>query len=748
MTADPVATFALGNIARSPGDSTGNNSSKSMELEAFWAPFLLLHLGGPDTITSYSREDNELWSRRLLEFLFQVVTAIYVFMRSLRKHPLSLLAIPMLITGILKYGERTLVLKLSSAKKLKDSLYPAPDPGPDILGRDTVLDMDTVTQMGTSTDLVPVRIEKSECSNPKDDYLASHFLFKRFRYLFADLVLGYHEQKESYDIIRIRSAAEAFKLVAIELGFMYDVLYTKATIVYSKFGILLRCIYLFSHIFVSVFFLIIIQKHAYPTIDVCITCVLLFGAVVLEIFSFIALVLFSDWSKLWWTKLKNAKRVSTSCCNCLLAINSKRWSRSMGQKNLISYCLERVSVRSFQNVFGINELWSLTWKDVNDDLQEFIFKQLLNKGKKIEEGGFTVELCKEFLAQRGDYALSERFCLDEFRWSTLDVEFDHSLLLWHIATDLCYYSDFNEDDPDNLHPKCKIISKYLSDYMLYLLIMCPNMLPKGFGEMRYRDTCAEAVRFFQKTVSRASHRSDKSSKIRKACRNILQVNTDSSLERKKGDKSKSVLFFGCRLAKQLQALEFEEDGMNNIEEKWEMISEFWVEMLAYAGSLCEWKEHGQQLRKGGELITHVSLLITHLGLSEKYQVRSRLGIWSAFFAEMLAVIIVIEIASSKEWLSVWLDCDSVSVVYCLLNPNYQPPWKLYVAGIIVALYHAMYQDTGFELLSRRLVKQLQALEVEDDGMNNIEEKWEMISEFWVEMLAYAGSRCEWKEHVQ
>ncbi|XP_031284297.1 uncharacterized protein LOC116143020 [Pistacia vera] len=385
MTADPVATFALGNIARSPGDSTGNNSSKSMELEAFWAPFLLLHLGGPDTITSYSREDNELWSRRLLEFLFQVVTAIYVFMRSLRKHPLSLLAIPMLITGILKYGERTLVLKLSSAKKLKDSLYPAPDPGPDILGRDTVLDMDSVTQMGTSTDLVPVRIEKSECSNPKDDYLASHFLFKRFRYLFADLVLGYHEQKESYDIIRMRSAAEAFKLVATELGFMYDVLYTKATIVYSKFGILLRCIYLFSHIFVSIFFLIIIHKHAYPTIDICITCVLLFGAVVLEIFSFIALVLFSDWSKLWWP-------------NVTEAYNQNNFTR-------------------------------------------------------------------------------------------LDIKI-HEL----------------------------------------------------------------------------------------------------------------------RLPKQLQVLEFDEDGMNNIEEKWEMISEFCVEMLAYVGSHCEWKEHVQQLRKGGELITHVSFL--------------------------------------------------------------------------------------------------------------------------------------------
>ncbi|KAB8094794.1 hypothetical protein EE612_022137, partial [Oryza sativa] len=33
-------------------------------LVAFWAPFFLLHLGGPDSITAYELEDNQLVTRR------------------------------------------------------------------------------------------------------------------------------------------------------------------------------------------------------------------------------------------------------------------------------------------------------------------------------------------------------------------------------------------------------------------------------------------------------------------------------------------------------------------------------------------------------------------------------------------------------------------------------------------------------------------------------------------------------------
>ncbi|KAJ6339450.1 hypothetical protein OIU77_007420 [Salix suchowensis] len=117
-----VATVALGNLARSQGDSSGDGSKKANNsIQAFWAPFLLLHLGGPDTITAYSIEDNELWLRHLLGLVVQVGVAFYVFLRSWGSGILQIIAIPMFIAGITKYSERTWVLWSSCSKSLRNS---------------------------------------------------------------------------------------------------------------------------------------------------------------------------------------------------------------------------------------------------------------------------------------------------------------------------------------------------------------------------------------------------------------------------------------------------------------------------------------------------------------------------------------------------------------------------------------------------------------------------------------------------
>ena len=130
----------------------------------------------------------------------------------------------------------------------------------------------------------------------------------------------------------------------------------------------------------------------------------------------------------------------------------------------------------------------------------------------------------------------------ELKWSTIDVEFDHSLFLWHIATQLCYYEDIRGDCSSIILDGCCKISLCLSDYMLYLLVMCPNMLPQGIGEIRFRDTCAKATRFFKQR-----------SKVDEACHELYLVDTQS-IEKVKGDKTKSVLLYGFKLAQDLQSL--------------------------------------------------------------------------------------------------------------------------------------------------------------------------------------------------
>ena len=81
----------------------------------------------------------------------------------------------------------------------------------------------------------------------------------------------------------------------------------------------------------------------------------------------------------------------------------------------------------------------------------------------------------------------------------------------------------------------------------------------------------------------------------------------------KEDRSKSVLFDACKLATSLKKHYGKED-------MWKLVSQVWLEMLFYAASHCGWSDHAQQLRRGGELLTHVWLLMAHFGLTEQFQI--------------------------------------------------------------------------------------------------------------------------------
>ncbi|GKV40320.1 hypothetical protein SLEP1_g47980 [Rubroshorea leprosula] len=104
LLADWVATFTIGLMLR----------AERSDIVAFWAPFLLLHLGGPDTITSFSLEDNELWIRHLLGLILQVSSTMHVILQSLTHNKLWLPTLLILIAGVIKYAERNGAFYLAS----------------------------------------------------------------------------------------------------------------------------------------------------------------------------------------------------------------------------------------------------------------------------------------------------------------------------------------------------------------------------------------------------------------------------------------------------------------------------------------------------------------------------------------------------------------------------------------------------------------------------------------------------------
>ncbi|KAL5758314.1 hypothetical protein ACOSP7_020925 [Xanthoceras sorbifolium] len=434
LMADWVATVALGNLASMQGDSTADSSTnkkKNSNLQEFWAPFLLLHLGGPDTITAYSLEDNELWLRHLLQLFVQVGVAFYIFLRSLSNSALTFIAIPVFISGIIKYGERNFVLRSVSNKYFKNYVL-------------STFDDDLIVPAG------------NDGINREDLHLVqAYFLFQRVEIFFAELILSTHERRRIYSIIEDMSAVEAFKAIEIELGFMYDVLYTKATIIYTRLGIFLRFLSFACSLSTLVLFFVIVNIRDHSQVDISISYSLLLGAFLLEIYAFFILF-FSDWTNLWFIKLKKShdnpilkafdnhfRRFASRCRS--LFIKPRKWSRSIRQYNLITTSwrksMQPTYIGWIQKLPFMGELlekWlHLTWTYVNvKDLQETIFSSLKVKGDMIDKDDVAYnQLRDEMLAQRGAFVLEKIYRIDTgFSWCTAGMRFTDSIVIWHIAT--------------------------------------------------------------------------------------------------------------------------------------------------------------------------------------------------------------------------------------------------------------------------------------------------------------------------
>ncbi|XVF58359.1 hypothetical protein PTKIN_Ptkin07bG0060100 [Pterospermum kingtungense] len=250
--------------------------------------------------------------------------------------------------------------------------------------------------------------------------------------------------------------------------------------------------------------------------------------------------------------------------------NDKRWSRVIAQYNILNSCITKKKTkwwwRVVQKLLGIND--EIKKQEVDDELKEFIFTQLTKRAENSCDYMEDNESRKKRLNCRGDRVLEEKNCLADLKWSIIDAQFANSIFIWHIATELCYYAD-------NMLPKAIGLIGNKSDSAKYLLMNYYNYENK---EETYEEL----------------------------------------LKLREGGGSDILLLSGSKLAYQLQNLKPQNEGNWGHKEKWEMMDQVWMELLTYAACHCGWKEHGQHLRNGGELLTHVCVLMVNLGLGELF----------------------------------------------------------------------------------------------------------------------------------
>ncbi|KAK9230594.1 hypothetical protein WN944_023566 [Citrus x changshan-huyou] len=629
LLADWVANFGVGLITERARDTPDHSKqlAENNELLAFWVPFLLSHLGSPDTITAFALEDNEFWPRHLFGFIFQVVAAVYVFLLTLPGNKLFIPTILMFIAGVIKYFERILALYLASVEKFRDS---------------------TLRELAEHYQKRDIVIKKDRC------YLeVGCQYFKIFKGILLELMSNFKRVNFAGPFFGDFSPEDALGIIEVELNLVYEVLYTKI-------------------------------QHGFFEFDVCVTYALFLGAIALDIISFFFLI-FSDWTLGALrngdneSRLGNFKNRIASILHRFIILKSprwhshsgggesevldtpfllRRWSGSVAGLSWITYWVKAPPSRVqkvdsylhlliidfihrsgvhkiFEDItiatnkliqflriykiialldfnleklvalFGLGDVLfdiriktSISHEPLTKELWRFIFDEMKRKAQYADDPEVGI---KRIFSATGDCTLQEfdtngdlMAFMRNMSATYRDFSLIESVIIWHVATELLYYTAEKVSNEKTYN--ARELSKILSDYMLYLLQLKPALLNStaSFSKFRLRDTCVEAKKFFEE-------KSLKPNPVKFACEKIM-------LEFNAWEVLLSVLNDAIKLANELQKLEKDM--------KWELVSKVWVELLSYGASHCRPKTHAQQVTSGGELITFVWLLLLHFDLVE------------------------------------------------------------------------------------------------------------------------------------
>ncbi|CAL4889136.1 unnamed protein product [Urochloa decumbens] len=567
LGADFVAVYALGFLSRQQDNSTGemNTLKETHQLAFFWAPFLLAHLGGQDTITAFAIEDNNLWLRHLLNLIVQVMLASYVFWKSTGWHNLQILVpgIFMFVSGIIKYGERTYALKCGSLKNT-EGLPPRGNEKqpPDLRQDDMYLGV-----VGFALRSAPVvRNFFAGCNLVQ--FMATNV---DYMCLFGEL-----------DGRQL--------LLKIEIGMLYDDLYSKAMVLRKRIGLILRCISQISAVVAFVLF-IVSNKQRYRRADIAVTYVLFIGGFLVE-FCAIAVVVMSPWT--WgWLESRKCHKLARICW-LLLSNNIRRlekrmmWPNSMGQYNILNYVgfdqswlskQIQMLIRMTANIFGAGKERHLWVSKLLDSKSIQVDREILQSVTQYVDGVHS-ELTSDGSGRPYHQWPNLHPLLEKLQSLSMD-DFGLVIVFMHALTEV-HLSTYNP--PGDMAASIGVCRK-LSNYMLYLLVTHPEMLP-------VTGSVETTLEYFVTKVTEY------------------------------GDGGKDTIMRGIRKLLEdlmdLQAIQPNEDTLQEIRD-------FWLRLLLFAAGKSRGETHAAQLAVGGELLTLTWLLMAHLEMGDSWPLRIELG---------------------------------------------------------------------------------------------------------------------------
>ncbi|XBJ05949.1 hypothetical protein VPH35_024635 [Triticum aestivum] len=521
---------------------------QALTLPFLWPPFLL-HLGGPDSITAFSIEDNNLWTRQLINLMFQLGLALYVFWKSfdLLDSQLIIVAVPLFVARMIKYWERIWALKRGSRDSLdcrmknEDPNSPAPAPAP---SGDAVASC--ALNLGLSGRGLLVGRTLLQLGNRAEIEVLSAFA-------------------------GTESTERKLKIILTELGMIYDMLYTKTMVLHSRTGIMLRCIALVAMVVAYVLLLGNQHMNDQKGINHALTYELLLMSICMEVFS-ILVAIASPWTRArfnlgtffsWLSHILCCLTQLILCCFTQVLSNTY-----MGQFNLADYSMSKKFMSKFisevYEALGLEKHWKNFWhiKHVEDKVIVLYIVGLFGTEPNHSEGR------------------SRQLNLGQELKDLLNLPFEHTIFRLHIWTEL-HLSTYSLGGGGVVGEMSLLVAecRKLSNYLMYLMSVCPSMLPVSSVARDFEPLFSEWVRDNHNNLTKAE---------------VLE-------------KYANTVLVGSSPFRDTPA------SVETLKD----LKEVWARLLIYAAGKCPFQEHAWQLGNGGvELITVIGYLMMHQQLGD------------------------------------------------------------------------------------------------------------------------------------
>ncbi|CAL4896410.1 unnamed protein product [Urochloa decumbens] len=604
ITADALAIYALATLfnRHARANSHCDQAAKETSLEVLWAPLLLIYLGGREEITAYNIEDNELWTRHTVTLVSQVTVALYAFYKSWTgtndDRKLLLSAILLFVVGIVSFCEKPWSLRRASINRL--------------VAMSSLMKGERKSPSGWQWCFTELD-DRYKCWKARRQGNAPILSQgDKVQMMLSDLSL--YAAKVTLEIRRKGADQEILEPLIVGEDKMKPWLRQAFGLIYTRANVLFTPAYLACHVLLvpSLYVAAIMlfassHKRGYYRTDVKITYILLCFTSVLDVFG----LLLSE--TMYW--LMSSKAGVPALCE------------SLPGYNLIDSVLRTMRPRTgpllrLAKRMGYKEGYFRQPKEsLYGSVSDFITAELVSVASRVENADFST--FRSF--SRGYWNLRPALrdtcrARAEIQRSLRRSPFDASVLLWHIATDLC----FRCKPPENFSQRPlqgeavrDVCTEAISNYMAYLLNFQPEMLMTGTRQHLFTEATKHMERILDEGGIAKHKLQDNNKQEQKLDDARLGKITDEAAKLANDPNSRyryTVVHDACKLAKELMGIDEET--------RWHLMYRVWVGMLCYSASMCRGYLHAKSLGEGGEFLSYVWLIISLTGsktLADKLQ---------------------------------------------------------------------------------------------------------------------------------